>query len=448
MAYASKIYVYAPQFPTQELGQEPVLVIDTVPSAPGLQGHISRRQPHVINNLITQFLGEEEVLAVVRDDGDVDAYRIRHIYNAIEKRFDPDSSLGIEATDIKPFFQRNVGKSAWGLAIHSAARMIAVSSNNLEVTIFTFALVQDEAVGLGDEFSTDEEHTYRSTSGQKPPSDRRNNDTRIIQNGRANIPNITFCNTGHDPTGEWLLSTDIAGVVRSWNVHTLSPGEAVRANVQPHFLLYSDSFDALNSGWTVMFLDPQSFCTTRSVQQALGMSEDQSVNHELPMWDLSKSIARVVGNAPTFVQTRPLDVLDGNYANPTGGPVEQIQRPSSIPADGSSSSEDFEPEDFEIDIDSDGNVDSDMESEDEDNIDQSQTLDNVEAATDQIGAEAAQLMAATDANRTTVENATVEEDDHAIPGIGQHDIGEDDPYDSDDSYVEESSPSARRTSKM
>jgi hypothetical protein len=40
----------------------------------------------------------------------------------------------------KRFFAENVGKSAWGLAIHSQSRLIAVGSNSHEVQVFAFAL--------------------------------------------------------------------------------------------------------------------------------------------------------------------------------------------------------------------------------------------------------------------------------------------------------------------
>lgn len=35
-----------------------------------------------------------------------------------------------------------------------------------------------------------------------------------------NIPNITFCNTGDDPDGRWLLSGDIEGNCYVWDLYT------------------------------------------------------------------------------------------------------------------------------------------------------------------------------------------------------------------------------------
>jgi hypothetical protein len=126
------------------------LIINTesrprAPEEQRLYTHYPENGTRAINKLLVQLLGSEEVLAVVRDDGDVEAYYTRHIYNAIEKRAYYDSDLGILSADVKPFFHRNVGSSAWGLAIHSTARMIAVSANTHAATVFTFALTDGES---------------------------------------------------------------------------------------------------------------------------------------------------------------------------------------------------------------------------------------------------------------------------------------------------------------
>jgi hypothetical protein len=44
------------------------------------------------------------------------------------------------------FFHENVGQSVWGLAIHEQSRLIAVSSNAREVTLFIFGFIQDALV--------------------------------------------------------------------------------------------------------------------------------------------------------------------------------------------------------------------------------------------------------------------------------------------------------------
>ena len=265
------------------------------------------------------------VACIVRDDGDVDAYLVRHVQQAIERRLQPENSLGQYGADVRPFFQRNVGKSAWGLAIHSEARMIAVSSNKLEITVFTFALVQDELTDPDDD-CTDEERIYYSGSAM-PPSDRKKNDVRVIQNGNANIPSIAFCNVeGQDPTGKWLVSTDISGVVRSWNTHTLCRVGAVLATVQPISRTHDEvdfssvsNFDRWNAGWSIMFLQPRSFRRTRTLREALGLpSINRQIDGKDAIWDISSSVRQVRGNANRFAHRLPIDVVDGNYHDPLG----------------------------------------------------------------------------------------------------------------------------------
>ena len=47
-------------------------------------------------------------------------------------------------TDLKRLFHENVGSSAWGLAIHSQSRLIAVSSNLKQVSVFAFGVTGSE----------------------------------------------------------------------------------------------------------------------------------------------------------------------------------------------------------------------------------------------------------------------------------------------------------------
>ncbi|KAL1306601.1 hypothetical protein AAFC00_005285 [Neodothiora populina] len=339
VAYGEKIYVYQPQFPTQVIPKEPEVVIDTLPSSPGLPGYINPRRPHAINKLVVQYLGQDEVLAVVRDDGDVDAYLTRHIHQALERRHQASNSLGTQGSDLRPFFQRNVGISAWGLAIHGEARMIAVSSNHAEVTIFTFALTREgNSIEVDDDLANEEERIYHMGSTIIPRADREQNDTRVIANGKTNIPDIAFCNTGHDPSGRWLISTDISGVVRSWDIHKLKCGGAFLATVHPSAVTVNHSssaeaiFDRFNAGWSVMFLDPRSFRTTKSLPEALGVSssagERDGLDERQLIWDISATIEQVKGRAEIYEHRSPVDVTDGNYTNPTGRRAHHSTSPS------------------------------------------------------------------------------------------------------------------------
>jgi len=54
------------------------------------------------------------------------------------------SSFGDSYTNFKRLFHENVGSSAWGLAIHSRSRLMAVSSNLKQVSVFAFGVVGSE----------------------------------------------------------------------------------------------------------------------------------------------------------------------------------------------------------------------------------------------------------------------------------------------------------------
>lgn len=71
------------------------------------------------------------------DDGDIIAY-YTHQLNAEISR-----NLAVQRGSISetaPMFHENVGITAWGLAIHEHSRLIAVSSNRHEITVFAFAI--------------------------------------------------------------------------------------------------------------------------------------------------------------------------------------------------------------------------------------------------------------------------------------------------------------------
>ncbi|KAI7527068.1 hypothetical protein KC331_g16571 [Hortaea werneckii] len=313
VAYGRDIYVYVPRFPTQAISRDPVLIVPSQPTSPGLRGYLDPHEPHSINHLIVQHLGRDEVIATVRDDGDVEAILVRHIVQAIRRRAEPDNAIGAVADEIKPIFQSNVGISAWGLAIHSEARIIATSSNAHEVRVFKFGLLHD--VGNDDDEPSDngEEEVSESdsTDAAGHRDDRRQMDvTQRVLNGDANIPYISFCNTGDDPEGRWLLTTDISGFCRVMDLHGLS---GVDVTTQQFRFGRSwpgsvSGFDRLNAGWAIMFLDLRSFQPEREFQAAVGLPEDGTLpssrdnNH---LWDLSDTVETVAENSPAFVMNSP-----------------------------------------------------------------------------------------------------------------------------------------------
>lgn len=101
-------------------------------------GGIDPDFPHQVNHLIVGDLGAEEIVLLAFDDGDVIAYYTKSIEDALVQREREEGSRTMKP--VEPFFHENVGKSAWGLAIHKKSRLIAVGTNNHNVAVFIFAL--------------------------------------------------------------------------------------------------------------------------------------------------------------------------------------------------------------------------------------------------------------------------------------------------------------------
>lgn len=376
-----------PQFPSQAIPQKPALVFTSQPSDRGLRGYLDPRHPHAVNSLIVQHLGTEEVVAVVRDDGDVDAFLVRHVVQAIELRAEADSTIGVLADEIRPFFQDNVESSAWGLAIHSQARILATSSNKHEVRVFKFGLIEDGEESPQD-LSDEEAEGGQFQSGERRPQgpSSRKQDVRLhVINGNSNIPCIAFCNTGDDPGGRWLLTTDIGGFQRVMDLQQSASSQMFRFG-QSFAGANVGGFDRLNAGWAIMFLDKRSFQPEQSLHAALGLGRDMALpklKDNAGIWDISKTVQNVPDASQAFIYHRPrkrdLERLPLDFRSSGAESVASStadSRDASVQPSGSSDiSDDVE---IEIDVgtgedgepdDEDGGVDIDIEhheSEDED----------------------------------------------------------------------------------
>ncbi len=308
------------------------------------------------------------MIAVVRDDGDVDAFLVRHIVHAIDRRAEPDSTIGVAGDDIRPFFQSNVEISAWGLAIHTEARILAVSSNAHEVRVFKFGLLradEDVAISGEDEELSDSEDEVR---------ERKTDVTLHVLNGEANIPHIAFCNTGNDPEARWLLTTDISGVCRVMDLDALQAVQAFRFG-RSFAAQYTGGFDHLNAGWAIMFLDRRSFQPEESIHTALGLQEDHTLagyKRSDAIWDLSKTIQHLPESYEPFVERRTKKQnLDSRLD--TGSSEQQTTEvsveldtndPTSSDVNDDSDSDGGVPVDIEIELpeaDQDGSQDMDSE---------------------------------------------------------------------------------------
>lgn len=301
-----------PHFPTQAISEKPALVFSSQPSDPNLSGHLPGH-PHAINSLVVQNLGTEEVVAVVRDDGDVDTFLVRHVLQAIERRAESGNTIGVIADEVRPIFQDNVESSAWGLAVHSEARILATSSNKHEVRIFKFGLiVVDDDAHSSDEVELEEDDYYPETEAEdvrtaQSRTSRKQDVTLHVINGNANIPYIAFCNTGDDPEGRWLLTTDIGGFCRVMDLRRSACSQTFRFG-QSFVGAGSGGFDRLNAGWSIMFLDKRSFRPEPKLNAALGMHNQESLPNardNARIWDISRTTKSIHGASEPFIYHRP-----------------------------------------------------------------------------------------------------------------------------------------------
>ena len=349
VAYSENVYVFEPQFPDQVLPLSPVLIIYLSASRPGLRGYIDHRKPQAANHIIIRDLGEEEILLIACDSGDVIGYTTRSIAKVILQQ----QTIGGPRTIVlpSPFFHENLGASAWGLDVHRRARLLAVSCNTQEITIFAFALAED---GTSADLTDDvcllhQPHRYMdgvparnyvraplSPIWKRTDRDNwryhrsQNNFAFSLKGHSANIPNISFLNLGDDEDAcPYLTTTDINGAAFLWNLWRrelrplVSPGMSPTKNIsskrygltllgprgwatfcldrryarlassrletygcEPSFsgdlAQLCDNTDSSkgvpdNSQWHPGF---SKFSTVPSVSNAIGVSEDMTMEHE------------------------------------------------------------------------------------------------------------------------------------------------------------------------
>ncbi|KAL8722066.1 MAG: hypothetical protein Q9225_001388 [Loekoesia sp. 1 TL-2023] len=229
VASLDRVLVYEPLNQEQYLST-PRSTIHLASSNSGLIGFIDPDNSHAINQLIVADLGIEELIVAVCDDGDVVAYTTRSIKKEIEYRApDPYDSPDF-VSELRPFFVNNVGKSAWGVAVSKAARMIAVSSNSKKINVFVFALSDSSCDTPDEEYEdnlypdftssfTDQEWVQPTLSDALVPDDRSRNLEIILSAHWTNIPNISFFNPATPSVEDvFLVSTDIEGTTYIWNI--------------------------------------------------------------------------------------------------------------------------------------------------------------------------------------------------------------------------------------
>lgn len=226
------------------------MLIHLEPSRPDLPGHIDTKRPHDVNHLIVGDIGDEEVLVVACDDGDVISYNVQSISLAIDEAAkvvirqqcyaarriecgstnivlpDRDPDLGLSCRALVPWFHENVGASAWGLATHKRARLLAVSSNTKDINVYFPSLSLNKHGAFHRTYPYSEEiegFTAWKNPGPTPLVDRSLNRVAILKGNKANIPSIAFCDNASDPTGKYLVSTDIDGYTIVWDIWRGAP---------------------------------------------------------------------------------------------------------------------------------------------------------------------------------------------------------------------------------
>ena len=264
---------------------------------------IDPRNPHAVNHMIVGDIGHVEILLASSDDGDVIAFTTNSIQQAIQDNVAGNTDIGCR---LNAFFIENVGHSAWGLAIHKAARLIAVSANTHEITVFAFALGSDQAPGSGSE---DEDSALSSSidglggdtdwlclehSIDPPERSSRNIKVRLLGH-ETNIPSISFCNSDADPHGRYLLSTDIDGQTFVWDVWQ-------KKRIGDLSKIGDAAGCPGSGGWGVACLDPKALRRTEIPAARFGRDASRSSgSSQGSLRDISSSVQ---------------DVPDSSYMHP------------------------------------------------------------------------------------------------------------------------------------
>lgn len=342
VANRDAIAVYRPSFPFQKLYKLPSLLIPPTVANPLGRGYLDPRSPHTINHMVVGDLGTEEIVLVSTDSGNVTAYFTQTIDQAIRK--DPyrfNTNARSDYVGVRPFFTQWVHESAWGLAIHTKARMIAVSANTpnhtlnddpcAKITVFAFALAegQDEDEADVDELLEYSEHGRQPdweewqadrAEPDPPPRDKNYKITLGGVDGHGqNVPSISFVNTDEDLEGEWLLSTDIDGEMKMWQIWR---GSCLRTWDFAEKRMRSGFFRQREGGWLVAALDPRAFRSARTMDQFSGYFKAiQYQGHVGESYDLTSIVRlRTPGNSLTHPQiddALPTALLPAGLVNRT-----------------------------------------------------------------------------------------------------------------------------------
>lgn len=288
------------------------MVINPVMKQPLADGYIDPTNPHTINNIIVDELGRDEVLLLATDSGNVCGYHVEAIFSALKRCAKSGYKRPFDGTEVTPFFVENVGMSAWGLATHKFARLIAISANTGQITVYAFALVDPSSEDMDDAASDPDSDSLNATQSDQTwvsihnikqlrelqrsmPRNHRSRNLRLTYRGHFdNIPHISFANFDLDSNGSWMASTDISNRVIIWRIWD---------DLGPYRVYYPGH--PLNNppqrGWTVIPLDPRTFKRHQTKEDACGCQPGSVLLASRTILDVSRAIQDVSDASQIFV---------------------------------------------------------------------------------------------------------------------------------------------------
>ncbi|KAK7907874.1 hypothetical protein PG985_015177 [Apiospora marii] len=290
-------------------------------------GALDREFSHQVNHLITGMFGEQEILLLAYDDGDVIGYYTKCLQAEVSQR---EADTETNDQTVRPFFHENVQRSAWGLAIHQKSRAIAVGSNAHAATLFLPALSgqpYDKPLpfvyrGIEPLYKTVVRDTQVvKTGGDVPYSSpqqissamsKRNLNWRVVfETGEVghNIPNLDF-SSDKDGHVDKVVAIDVRGnlwlmnIWELWESPQMIPG-IHRSRMAPNGIL-PDQTRPL--GWGVVVIPETSFLATANFHDALGISPQKArfaENDKIGRWiDTSRAIHNLANVATTHPWAR------------------------------------------------------------------------------------------------------------------------------------------------